>query len=255
MLAEAVHLAHGDHAAQALIALGARNVLVRRDLLTVGPCHADPAEHRRLRREFWGGEASGALPGVDRDEDLKRHLTGAPVVVWASGAWSDLTYLWALVDALVRIGVERPWLVRPSADDPTVTTGGIPHDRLRAAFEKRDLLRDDIGRSCLQFWNAYTDPSPLGFDELRRRTVALAPAQEKIFAGHLWWFPYRDGRPADADAAILRGEINPVMSWIGDGCYEKRRAELQSGTPPWWIGGCRIQDSQWLRDGDRIVRG
>src|SRR3954467_836312 len=192
---EAIHITHGDGAAQLLLDLGAKRVLVRRDLLTVGPCAVDPVEHRTLRREFWKGEpiTPSGMPGVDADEDLRRETAGGPVVIWASRAWSDLTFLWSLVDALVRIGIARPFLVRPYNDDPTMPMGGIEPSLVRAAFDHLEPLRDDVGRSCLAFWNAYADPSPLAFDDLRRRTAQVAPEMARILEGHASWFPWRDG--------------------------------------------------------------
>src|SRR5689334_17811679 len=228
-LEDAIHLTHGDAAAQLLLNLGATRVRVRRDLLTVGPCDVDPEQHRTLRREFWTGEpvmASG-MPGVDADEDLRREVAGGPVVIWASRAWSDLTYLWSVVDALVRIGVERPYLVRPTGDDPTMPMGGLPPARVRAAFDDVALLTDDVGRSCLAFWNAYASPEPIAFDELRRRGAQVVPEMGRILEGHSSWFPWREGdslRVADADAAILRGQAAHVMRWIGDGCLADRKA-------------------------------
>jgi hypothetical protein len=251
-LDEAVHLTHGDAAAQSLLELGARSVKVRRDLLTVGPCHADPVQHRAARHAFWGGETPEmptGLPGVDDDADLRRELAGgAPVVVWASGAWSDLTFLWALIDALARLGVERPFLARPRAEDPTLPMGGVDRDRLLAAWKGVEFLREDVARSCVNFWGAYTQTSPLAFDELRRRALALAPAQAKIFEGHAAWFPWRDGRRADADAAILAGDVS-IMRWIGDGLFEQRR-DNPSGE--WWIGGHRL-DGTFVREPDGAI--
>jgi Domain of unknown function (DUF1835) len=245
-LDEAVHLVHGDAAAQALLQLGARTVRVRRDLLTVGPCDIDPVKHRAARHAFWGRapEMPTALPGVDDDAELARELAGgAPVVLWASGAWSDLTFLWALVDALARLGAERPFLARPRADDPTLPMGGIEGARLLAAWQSVEPLREELARSCVIFWQAYAQPSPLEFDDLRQRALALAPAQAKIFEGHTAWFPWRDGRPADADTAIARGD-DSIMRWIGDGMFERRR-ENPGG--PWWIGGCAL-DGSFVRE-------
>jgi hypothetical protein len=270
-LEDAIHLTHGDAAAMTLLGLGAKKVKVRRDLLTVGPCDVDPVRHRTLRHEFWNyGEPQtpSGLPGVDPDEDLKREVAGGPVVIWASRAWSDLTYLWSLVDALVRIGVDRPYLVRPSAEDPTMPMGGIAPERVRAAFDDVAPLTDDVGRSCLAFWNAYATAEPLGFDELRRRGAAVVPEMGRILEGHGAWFPWREGdavRVADADADILRGQAAYVMRWIGDGCLAQRRAawhglgidsadQVQrvssvASFPPLWVGGCRVNDpaSPWVR--------
>jgi hypothetical protein len=281
---EAVHFTHGDAAAATLQSLGARNILVRRDLLTVGPCDVDPARHAALRAQYWGGwpQTPTGLPGADGDEALRAGLAAngaAPIVVWASRAWSDLTYLWSLIDALARVGAERPWIVRPVADEPTVSMGGVPAERVRRAFDGVELLQEEIARSCVNFWHAYADPSPLGFDALRRRGATVVPELGRILQGHAAWFPWRrEGRLwlADADAAIFRwadgGELRHamhVMHWIGDSCLFARadawRAlgmlDRQTGAPvltdagrrlrdegtltrselaPTWIGGCRV---------------
>lgn len=291
--ANAVHIAHGDSAAATLRQLGARTVWVRRDLLTVGPCDADPIRHRALRRQFWGGDPDtpSGLPGVDADDELQRALAGAggaPVVIWASRAWSDLPFLWSVVDALARLGAERPWLARPTGDDATVSVGGIEPARVRSALDVVEPLGEEVARSCVNFWQAYTAPSPLPFDELRRRGARVVPELGRILEGHAAWFPWRrDGGIAlsDADAAIFHwaddgalDHCRHLLHWIGDRSLFARVAAWRAlgrldgddraprlteagrrlrdegapsvaDLPPWWIGGCRVNDpaTPWLR--------
>src|SRR5262245_25584445 len=75
-LPSAAHLVHGDSAAMTLRGLGAMRVLVRRDLLTVGPCDVDPTRHRALRQAHWGGppDTASGFPSVDADADLASAL-------------------------------------------------------------------------------------------------------------------------------------------------------------------------------------
>ena len=280
----AIHVAHGDSAAVSLRDLGAGRVVVRRDLLTVGPCDGDPARHRALRQTYWGRlpDATPGLAGVDADEDLARELAGSErVVIWATKAWSDLTFLWALVDAMARLGLARPFIVRPVADDDTMSTGGVAPARLRAAFDGVTPLDEATGKSCVAFWRAYTDASPLAFDQLRLRGAALVPELERMLAGHAAWFPWRDGdrvRLADGDAAIFRwaetqrlDEVTRILHWIGDSSLFARTREWQTRgalagsdrqptltdrgralvadgaasvaeLPPLHVGGCRVND-------------
>jgi hypothetical protein len=53
--AQFVHLVHGDSAANTLCQAGRpfEGRLVLRDVLSTGPCHADPAVHPVLRRMHW----------------------------------------------------------------------------------------------------------------------------------------------------------------------------------------------------------
>jgi hypothetical protein len=260
-------------------------VAVRRDLLTVGPCDLDPARHRALRAAFWGGPpgAPSGLPGADADDELARALAGAgPCVIWASGAWSDLTFLWSLVHALARLGAERPLLARPAAEDRAVSMGGVPAARVLRAFTDVAPLDEQVAGSCVTFWQAYVDPSPLGFDLLRREGAKVVRGLEQTLAGHGAWFPWRGDddrlRLADADAAVLSwveaGRLDAageVLGWIGDGGLHRRARAWQehgvlAGTPghpapteaarrlraegagpvtafaPLWVGGCRVND-------------
>jgi hypothetical protein len=285
-LADAIHLVHGDSAALTLQTLGARTVLVRRDLLTVGPCDVDPEKHRALREQFWGAPpvTPSGLPGVDADDDLRRELRaagGQPVVIWASSAWSDLPFLWCLLDALVRIGADRPWLVRPAGDDPTVSVGGIAADRVRSSFDGMERLSDAVGRSCIAFWHAYADPSPIAFDELRVRGARMIPELDRMLAGHAAWFPWQADagvQLADADRAVFDwadtaqlDRVRHLLHWMGDTSLFARVAAWQergalagesrapsltdagrrlrdagatsvAELPSLWVGGCRVND-------------
>lgn len=301
-LEEAVHLAHGDEAAARLADAGAHRVLVRRDLLSVGPCDVDPARHRAARQAWWGplpADFPTQPPGVDSDEALGAALAahaGAPVVVWATRAFSDLTFLWALVDALARLGTPRPWIVRPAHADATLPMGAVDAVALRRAFADVAPLDEAVARSCVDFWYAYAADDPTRFDELRRRGAAVVPELGRILHGHSAWFPRRDDdgrvRLADADAAIFDwaadgdlGHARFVMNWIGDrSLWDRVRgwrerglfggddgaptltdagralrdggADSVTAMPPWWIGGCRVNDpaSPWVRVHERIVR-
>jgi hypothetical protein len=300
-LADALHIAHGDAAADGLAAAGARHRVVRRDLLTVGPCDVDPERHRAARVAFWGpppADFPTEPPGVDHDDALRAQLAahaGKPVVVWATRAFSDLTYLWALVDALARVGAARPWLVRPAHADPTLAMGAITPDALLQASADVAPLDEAVARSCVDFWHAYAAADPTAFDQLRLRGAAVVPELGRILHGHSAWFPRRDGarlRLSDADAAIFAwaadgdfAHVRVLMNWIGDSSlYARVRAWREMGAlggddrvpalseagrrlrdegaasvaefPPWWIGGCRVNDpaAPWVLVGERIVR-
>jgi hypothetical protein len=251
-LTDAVHIVHGDAAASALLALGARRVLVRRDLLTVGPCDLEPARHRALREAFWGGQprAPSGLPGVDGDDDLARELAArpGPLVLWATRAWSDTTFLWAVVDALARLGTERPRLVRPVADELHASVGGVPAARLGTAFAEAAPLDEAQARSLVAFWRAYAAVDPTGLDELRRRGAAFVSDLDARLAGHGAWFPWRGARGlalSDVDELLLRAAgdhwtrgadltrarttrlaARDLFLWVGDGAFFARVAAL-----------------------------
>jgi hypothetical protein len=236
--AEAIHITHGDSAAAGLRALGALRVLVRRDLLTVGRCDVDPALHRQARMEQWHIDAEAADGGLLGDElvDALRMMGAGPVVLWTSPAWSDRCHTWCLLDVLARRGVGRDRLFRAQAvaDDPARSLGAVPGTRLQAALVESVPLPADFADEGVALWKAFAAPTPLPFDEARRRGSPAYPELLRIGAGHIGWFPWAEPdrlRLADADAALLGALaddwrpgadlldvpiVQPVLAWIGD---------------------------------------
>jgi len=234
---DAVHVTHGDAAAAGLRQIGARNVLVWRDLVTVGRCDLDPVEHRKARAAQWG------VP-VAPWEDLERALAEAGkkgLVVWSSVTWSDRTYLWCLIDTLERLGVERAkvTLAQPVAEEPWLGLWTIAPGRLRAGLETAAALDDGIADEAIALWRKLAAPSPLGFDEARRAGSSVFPELPVIAEGHAGWSPWRDAegrlRLSDVDARLLgwideewksavdllrtpesRLPLKEIMAWIGD---------------------------------------
>jgi hypothetical protein len=234
-LEEAVHVTHGDSSAASLRQLGARNVIVWRDLLTVGRCALDPEVHRAARAAQWNAPAAGW-------EDLERALAQAgPLCVWASPSWSDSLYLWCLVDTLERLGVARAGvtLARPRADDPTLSLGALSPEQLRAGYDAAAPLDAAVADEAIALWHRFASPSPLAFDQARRAGSQAFPSLSTVGEGHGAWFPQRapDGklRLSDADQRLLgwieddwtsavdllktpeaRRPVRPLMNWIGD---------------------------------------
>ncbi len=193
--AEAIHLVSSGPASGNVKQAGAPRARIRYsdERLTSGPCDVDPVRHEELRgrdSEFWMRRL-----GL---EDLRAAIAGdAPVVLWATRAYSDLVWLcWAL-DGLGRIGAEgaRFFLARPQPKDPLETTGGSTPEEARIALEAARPITPDEWREGADLWIKFASPSPLAFDEARRRGSSVFPELTSSAELHGAWFPrLTDGR-------------------------------------------------------------
>jgi hypothetical protein len=213
---DGLHVVHGDSAGGTVASLGAAHVRVRRDLLTLGPCDVDPARHRALRAEHWGiddAEAADGLLGVgDLGAAIGLAAADAPIVLWATAAWSDRCFLWCTLDALERLGVprQRVWVVQPGGDEVS-SSGAYEAAEMRQALDLAIPLDEGFASEGAALWRLYAGASPIGFDEMRRRGSPSYPELGRIAEAHAAWFPWRDGervRLSDVDAMLL--------GWLAD---------------------------------------
>jgi hypothetical protein len=241
---EPIHIVHGDSAGGTLrLALPNASVLVRRDLLTIGPCHLEPVEHRRLRLRHWGVEAEPHEPF----EAFQSEIGARPIVLWSTHAWSDCCYTWLVLDDLTRLGVtrERIRVARP-AGKFSCSLGTFPPDALASASIE-DCTQDFIDEG-VALWRAYASPSPLAFDELHHRGSPSFPHLKEAARGHSDWFPWQRARLrlSDVDAALFDwiGDewrdlsalverfdlVDDLMRWIGDSSlFDRVRAWRDAG--------------------------
>jgi hypothetical protein len=115
-----------------------------------------------------------------------------PVVLWATRAFSELVWLWWLMDAIARVagGVQgRFFLARPALRDPDEATGAASPKIARAALEVASPLSDEMLRAGVELWKRYTSASPLAFDEARRRGSVAFPELTTSGEAHGRWFP------------------------------------------------------------------
>lgn len=207
--AEAIHLVSSTSAAGNVLQAGAPRTRIRGsdDRLTSGPCDVDPVRHDELRRA-WDTERWKRPLGV---EGLRAAIAGdAPVVLWGTRAFSDLTWLWWALDGLGRIGAEGPrfFLARPDPEDPLATVGGSRPDEARIAFAAARPITGDEWREGSELWIKYASPSPLAFDEARRTGSSVFPELTSSAELHGAWFPrLTDGRLrlSELDEVLLGG--------------------------------------------------
>ena len=197
---EAIHLVSGSAASGQLIGTRARIKRIYRsdDKLTSGPCDIDPFRHAELRR-VWDMDG---VPYAWRKPldlaDLRTALAGNDsVVLWGTRAYSDLIWIWWALDALSRVGAAGPrcFLARPHSDDPLVTMGGLPPEAARIALAAANPITAEEWREGAELWIQYASPSPLAFDQTRRKRSSAFPELTSSAEPHGAWFPrIRDGR-------------------------------------------------------------
>jgi hypothetical protein len=195
-ITEAIHLVSSDSAAGGIMQAGAprKHVRILSERLAIGPCDVDPERHVELRRAWNAEEGDEFLKTFGLDE-LRAAVAGdLPVVVWATQAYADLVWLWWILDGLVRIAplAKPPLLVRPEADDPLSTVGGVPPEVSRAAFAGVRAISDAEFRDGAELWRLFASPDPRAFDEARRRGSLAFPELHESVDLHGAWFPRLD---------------------------------------------------------------
>lgn len=204
---EAIHLVSSGPAAGCVMQAGAKRARIRDtdDRLTSGPCDADPERHLELRR-VWDADGWRRPRGL---EHLRAAIAGdQPVVLWGTRAFADLVWIWWAMDGLGRIPVEpqRLFLARPRPGDPQDTVGGSTPDEARAALATASPILGDVLREGAELWRRYASPSPLAFDEARRRGSSAFPELTSSAELHGGWFPRLGGdrfRLSYLDEALL----------------------------------------------------
>jgi hypothetical protein len=185
-------------------------------------------------------------------DDHERALAQAGadgLVVWTSAAWSDRCYTWCLLDTLERIGVPRAKVIvsQPEAEVDWLSMGATAPERLRAGFDAAAPLDDAFADESIALWRKFASPSPLAFDEARRRGSRSFPELGRIAEGHAAWFPWREAdgrlRLSDVDDTLFhwidedwrsavdllktpeaRRTVQRVMGWVGDSSVFARLA-------------------------------
>jgi hypothetical protein len=206
--AEAIHLVSSDSAGGCLLQAGVKRARIRLsgDQLASGPCDVDPVRHEELRRAWASEHAGRAL----RLEDLRSAVAGdEQVVLWATRAFPDLLWLWGALDGLARFGAEGPrfFLARPQPNDPFAGVGGSTPDEARVALAAARPITADEWREGAELWSQYASPSPIAFDEARRRGSSAFPELTSSAEPHGAWFPrFTDGRLqlSELDQTLLR---------------------------------------------------
>ncbi|MEO8551804.1 MAG: hypothetical protein ABI678_17630 [Kofleriaceae bacterium] len=223
---EAIHLVSGSAARGQLMGAGARKrIFGSDDMLTSGPCDVDPVRHAALRRA-WDLEAAVAPFRSPLDlADLRAAIAGdEPVVLWGTRSFSDLVWLrWAL-DGLGRIGAEGPrcWLARPDDDDPRLMVGHFTPDEVRIALAAARAITVDQWREGAELWIQYASPSPLRFDEARRRGSSAFPELTRSAEAHGAWFPrIMEGR-------LVLSELDEVLLGCVDDSWRTPDALLET---------------------------
>lgn len=207
--AEAIHLVSSGPGSGNLIQAGAqrRRIHYSDDRLTNGRCDVDSVRHEELRRAW---DTEGWIRRLDL-EALRAAIAGdEPVVLWGTRAFSDLVWLWWALDGLGRIGAEGPrfFLARPQPQDPLETVGGSTPDEARIALAAARPITGDEWREGADLWIKYASPSPLAFDEERRRGSSVFPELTSSAELHGAWFPrLTDGRLhlSELDEVLLGG--------------------------------------------------
>lgn len=146
-------------------------------------------------------------------EDLRAAITcDRPVVLWGTRAYSDLVWLWWLLDGLDRIPIDgqQRFLVRPWSDDPLVEVGGLSSQEGRIALAAAAPVRDADLREGADLWRRYASASPLAFDDARRRGSSVFPELASSAELHGAWFPRLTG-----DRLVL-SELDEILLGLVD---------------------------------------
>jgi hypothetical protein len=181
------HVRHGTGATRA-------DLLCAHDLLTVGPCDADPERHLELRRAFRSGPDDWMRPLAP--EELRAAVASdRPIGGWATTTYDDVVWLWWALDTLGRLGAERQRIVlsRPRPADPHANVGGSTPDEGQAALTAATGVSDEQLHDAAELWRRFASPSPLAFDEGRRRGSAAFPELTASAELHGAWFPRLTG--------------------------------------------------------------
>ena len=97
---------------------------------------------------------------------------------------------WRLVGA----GGPRFFFARPQPEDPLTEVGGSTPDEARIALASARAVSDDEWREGADLWMKFASPSPLAFDEARRRGSSLFPELTMSAELHGAWFPRLEDR-------------------------------------------------------------
>ncbi|MFL5261924.1 MAG: DUF1835 domain-containing protein [Anaeromyxobacteraceae bacterium] len=164
-LAAARHVVLGDAGAEALRRAGAADVVVLRDLLSLGPCHPDPRRHAALRRAFWRAALRDLYPEVLRAADPARSIMGGhelaralarpprrPVVLWTAPTWPERLALAFAAEALA--AEPDAWLA--STRSPGASAGAPA--QLARALARAVRLGPALA-AMAKLWRAYAAPT------------------------------------------------------------------------------------------------
>jgi len=237
-----VHLIHGDVAGGSLRVAGTsvENIAVLRDVLSTGPCHADPAVHPVLRRMHWSrhgwffmepDHVRNLYASLETDilgaGQLHQRLSDLPprsvLVLWSTPTWSNQLQLWWTLDALERSGFDhrRIRLVGLRGRVAGSGLGSIPSDRFRTALPRARPLTRPQFRAGAALWRDFAAASPERFEAARRRGSKYFPALRASAEEFGWNFP-RPGR---------RGRLR--LSEFDEALLRQHASSAKVSSPPW----------------------
>lgn len=170
-------------------------VHVAADRLNVGPCAVAPERHAALR-EAWYARAWGVRQRAFGLDELRVAIGDGrlPVVVWASRGFSDLLWLWWVLDGIERLDCPEPLLVaRPWPADLSGRVGGATVDEAEAALAAARPVTHRERREGSELWRKFAVANPLPFDEARRNGSIVFPELSECGDVYGAWFPRLEG--------------------------------------------------------------
>ncbi|HET7827188.1 MAG TPA: hypothetical protein VFK90_17760 [Anaeromyxobacter sp.] len=216
------HVVLGDAGAAALVRAGARDVIVLRDLLAIGPCARDPRRHAHVRRGFWRSFLGELYPSALRAAPPERTILGrdelarslrrrprAPVVMWTAARWSERRALAFAAGPLARIDA---WIA------PAGPFGASAADAARLGAILARAARAGPELAALdRLWRAYVRPAPAEMPGAVRGASRLLPDLPRSSRVYLDLFPRVRGKRLHVSALdrLLLGAHAEPMALVG----------------------------------------
>lgn len=185
-LPDGVHIVRGDSPAGAVKGAGARRIIPLPDNLAIGPCSRSVKLHPKIRQRFWGlayatarsdfGESaeSVSLAGVEGVVEAQAR-SGGPIIVWGTGAWSDLLMLAWLFDGVGQRGGD--WDRAALAGDLRIAMplGWFNPAQLAPYGRHPQEITAPLRQALIELWRAYTAATPEHLERLRRASPDVLP--------------------------------------------------------------------------------
>jgi hypothetical protein len=174
-----IHVILGDSAAGTFRqTFRGRNVLVDRDVLSVGPTppRTDLKSWQETRRDFWGFEISDADATVRRANDvlnnIPRLLAADRINLWFATSASEQLFVASTLDLLTShgadlAGVQFVRFETLSDGSPAKGMGAVHPDQMRA-FPGAELPTRQTLDDYLAAWAALTSPDPSTIENFPR---------------------------------------------------------------------------------------
>jgi uncharacterized protein DUF1835 len=186
-LPSGIHVVRGDSPAGALKSAGAKRIVPLPDNLAIGPSSRSVKLHPKIRERYWRMEYAAARCDVEDMTGATELLGGEgvaravasgraqPLVIWATGFWSDLLMLGWLLDSAGRRGGEWDRVALVGDMRATMPLGWLNPEQLfpfgRAAAPVSASLRGQL----VEVWRAFTAPTPEHLERLHRTAPSALP--------------------------------------------------------------------------------